>query len=199
MLLDAGCVACQDRSGPVCPSCQATLMRPGPMEIAGLDACRVRFRFDGAAKSIIAALKYRRQRRLARWLAAASHELVPRAADALTWMPSTPERRRSRGYDQAQELARELSRRTGVPLIELLHRSPADARQTGLSRAERQAGPTLSPAGRAPQFVVVVDDVVTTGSSMRSAASTLRSGGAQRVAAVALTATPFNDTELNMA
>lgn len=191
MFFDAGCAACGVRPGPVCRSCETLLVRhPGRVPIAGLDACRVHYLFDDRFRSLIAALKYRRQRRIAGWLASAAVDLLPIAADAICWVPATPERRRSRGFDQAQELARELSKLTAVPVRRLLSRHAGDHRQTGQDRAGRLTGPGLDAAAASPAFVVVVDDVVTTGSSLRAASETLRNAGANRVVGLALAATP---------
>jgi competence protein ComFC len=198
MLLDSGCVVCHKTPGPVCVTCKATLRPAGQLAVPGLDRCRVGFALDDHSRPIIAAFKYRRQRRIARWLANEFANLVPLSAEVITWVPATPERRRTRGFDQAQELARALSGLTSIPTVELLRRDSDDQRQTGRSRSERLAGPALRSVRAAPQFVVLIDDVVTTGSSMRSAAAAIRGGRRsdgdvaepQRIVGVAIAATP---------
>lgn len=198
MLLDSGCVVCHKTPGPVCATCKATLRPAGQLAVPGLDRCRVGFVLDDQSRPIIAAFKYRRQRRIARWLANEFAGLVPQSADAITWVPATPERRRTRGFDQAQELARALSRLVSVPAVELLRRDSDDQRQTGRSRSERQVGPALRSVRPAPPFVVLIDDVVTTGSSMSRAAAAIREGRRsvgevaepERIVGVAIAATP---------
>lgn len=190
MLFDSGCVVCRLARGPVCHDCHATLMRSTDVPVEGMSTCRAGFVLDDRALALIVALKYRRQRRMARWLARTLSDLVPRGADAITWVPATPERRRSRGFDQAEEFARSLGRLTGLPVVQLLSRSATDRRQTGLSRSQRQLGPTLTACRSAPSFVVAVDDVITTGSSLRAAASALRYAGAERLVGVVAAATP---------
>jgi predicted amidophosphoribosyltransferase len=79
-----------------------------------------------------------------------------------------------------------------VPCVEVLRRNPGRP-QTGRSLAERREGVDLSVkpgALRNARSVVLVDDVVTTGTTLRDAARAVRSAGAQRVAAVALARTP---------
>lgn len=198
MLLDSGCVVCHKTPGPVCATCKAALRPAGQLAVPGLDRCRVGFALDDHSRPIIAAFKYRRQRRIARWLANEFADLVPQSADVITWVPATPERRRTRGFDQAQELARALSRLTSVPTAEMLRRGSDDQRQTGRSRSQRLVGPALRSVSAAPQFVVLIDDVVTTGSSMRAAAAAIRGGRRsegdvaepQRIVGVAIAATP---------
>lgn len=197
MLFDSACAVCGEYRGPVCASCEVLLQpHPGRLSIVGLDSCRIRYVLDDRFRSLIVALKYRRQRRLAGWLAAAALELMPRAADAICWVPATPARQRTRGFDQAQELAKAFSTLTGVPARRLLVRQAGDGRQTGQNRQGRLAGPSLGATSGSPAFVVVVDDVVTTGSSLRTAAETLRVAGANRVVGLALGATP-NRLELH--
>lgn len=190
----------------MCEGCESRLSRVGgsqqqvPLQQHGrhpfcepahaLEQCRAALVFDDVSRPIIAALKYRRQHRLAEWLAEQAAVLVPQAADALTWIPATPDRKRQRGFDQGEELARHLSSYTGVPVRRLLDRHRSDRRQTGRTRTDRQAGPRLQARCHSPEFVVVVDDVVTTGSSMCAAAKELQVSGATRIIGVVTAATP---------
>jgi predicted amidophosphoribosyltransferase len=114
------------------------------------------------------------------------------AVDVVTWAPTAPGRRRARGYDQAEVLARAVARALGVPARGLLRRTDRAGPQTGRRRAERLArAPTFAVAARrVPARVLVVDDVVTTGATLHAACSALVAGGAESVRAVAAAATP---------
>lgn len=191
MFFEAGCARCATMPGPVCESCTAALRPIGPVVVDGLDQCHGAFLLDDTSRPLIAAFKYRNRRHLAGWFADAMAPVVPRGADAITWIPATPEKRRLRGYDQSRELAKALSARTGVPAIGLLRRHRADSRQTGLPRQARMAGPALSSRRPSPPFVVLVDDVVTTGSSLRVGANVLRAHGGLRIVGVVAAATPL--------
>ena len=201
MFFANACVVCDADAGPVCEACTSRLDRvDGPERRWSVPAgahpafeqCRAAFVLDDTSRTIVAALKYRNQHRLSAWFADQAVALVPQAADVLTWIPATPERRRVRGYDQGKELARQLSTLTGVPARPLLCRNRGDTRQTGQSRADRQRGPRLYSYRRRPavaEFVVLVDDVITTGSSLRSAVDVLVAVGVRRVITIAMAAT----------
>lgn len=108
----------------------------------------------------------------------------------VTWAPTTARRRANRGFDHARLLARPVARSLGLPCRGLLVRS-GSLRQTGRSAAQRRHGPRFETNGRVEGSVVVVDDVVTTGATLRAATEALRSAGATSVHGVALARTPL--------
>jgi len=98
-------------------------------------------------------------------------------------------RRRRRGFDQGELLARAIARRLGLPIRKALRRVD-DEPQTSRRRDGRLLGPQFAGGGRRLRFtptVLLVDDVVTTGSTLRSAAEVLRSRGAGRVCGLVAT------------
>jgi predicted amidophosphoribosyltransferase len=145
--------------------------------------------YEGAGAEVVAALKFRNARPVARHLAAAMAPLAP-AVDAVTWVPTLASHTRARGFDQGELLARAVARALGVPARRLLRRLDGPA-QRGRSRADRLGDPPrFAVARRPPRRVLVVDDVVTTGATLRSAAAALRAGGADEVHPLAAAATP---------
>lgn len=100
-------------------------------------------------------------------------------------VPLHPERLRERGYNQALELARPLSRILGIPIAHrLCTRRRATLAQTSLDGGERRRnlrGAFLPSLGEMPRHVAIIDDVVTTGTTVEELARTLRLAGVEVV------------------
>ena len=153
--------------------------------------------FAGRPRDVVLNFKYGNRRQLAHHLAGLlvnrllAEGVRPDDLDVVTWAPTSDTRRRKRGFDQAELVARRVAAQMGVPCRRLLARDGDSAAQTGLDRAARLHGPTFraSPAvvGRR---VLVVDDVVTTGSTLRSADHALVAAGAVSVLRSAVATTP---------
>jgi len=159
----------------------------GAVTVEGLDATWALLAYEGPGRQLVQALKYRNRRAPLAVLGRAMAGQVDERPEVVTWVPATPAHRRERGYDQAELLARRIGRDLAAPTRRLLRRG-ADRPQTGRTRAERLSGPTLCARRRAGGTVLVVDDVVTTGASLRAAAEVLRAAGAERVLGLALAA-----------
>jgi ComF family protein len=179
----------------VCPRCGLPLPCAGsrgrcPAAGAPWRAAWAPVAYAGPATRLVAALKFHGALPCAQLMAAqiavgAPPGLLTRGA-VLVPVPTHPARHRRRGYDQAAVLARALSRRTGLRLDMCLRRTGEAARQLGAGRAERlQAGRLdLRCRGTAPGVAILVDDVHTTGATLRAAAAALRAAGARDVVAV---------------
>lgn len=169
-------------AGPHCPLCAALLREAGR---PALERIVFATEYAGPAGSAIRALKFRRQRRLALPLALLLADAARRAGlapDVIVPMPLHVKRRRERGYNQAELLARPLARTLHAPLAaHALARTRATQPQTRLSRRDRLANvagafaltsPTAA-ALLAGKRVVLVDDVTTTGATLGAAADAL--------------------------
>jgi predicted amidophosphoribosyltransferase len=190
-----------------CDACRATLPRaPVLVPPTGCDLCRAVLAYEGTARKLVTGLKYVNDRAVLGWLAAGlAGLLVPPPGAVVTWAPTSARRRRQRGYDQAELLARAVARRWRRPCRALLRRAPGPP-QTGRSLADRLGGVPFVPAGGGgggrggrrsrPTHVVVVDDVVTTGATLRTAALALRSTGVVWIAGLAAAATPRHAQKL---
>lgn len=147
--------------------------------------------YEGGVRRLVGGLKYRAARTSIAWLSEGmAHLVVSARVDAVTWAPTSAERQRARGADQAELLARATARRAGVPALDLLERRRGPP-QTGRTRAERLAGPEFVARRDLPPLrLAVIDDVVTTGATLRAAAEALRRAGAGEVGGIAAAATP---------
>jgi predicted amidophosphoribosyltransferase len=172
-------------------------MAPPP----GVESVHAVLAYEDAGRDLITRLKYRNARSTVAWLAGRMAMLVATALTAagvaaaptttcVTWLPTSRERRVDRGFDQSELLARAVARRLGLPCRRLLVRDRGPP-QTGRSLTERRLGPPIRARGRAPANVVLVDDVLTTGSSARVATAALRRAGATHVMVVAAARTPY--------
>lgn len=195
MLLSVTCPVCGERGAAPCAACRARL-RPAPAlpPPPGVDDCRALLACVDAGRDIVARLKHGNHRTALTGLASAAATLVdPAEVDVVAWTPTTPDRRRSRGFDQSELIARVVARRLGRPSRGLLRRANGPA-QTGRSAAERWAGPSFSLRARPSPGtkVLLVDDVVTTGATVAAAAGCLRAGADGLVIVVlALARTPL--------
>jgi predicted amidophosphoribosyltransferase len=94
-------------------------------------------------------------------------------------------RRRERGYNQAELLARELAGHARQPWLDLLERPHATIKQHRLDRAGRlrnlRGAFVMRANARPPPTVIVVDDILTTSATLEACASVLREAGVLHV------------------
>jgi ComF family protein len=163
-----------------CPRCRR---RPAVISIS-----RAVGHYDGVLRAIVHALKYGRKRSLAHGLATRMRQHageVLDGADIAVPVPLHRCRLRSRGFNQAEELARHL----GLPVRNALRRVRPTPSQTDLPAAQRHANVLNAFAlsrtnGVRGLRVVLVDDVCTTGATLDACARTLRAAGALEVRAI---------------
>jgi predicted amidophosphoribosyltransferase len=185
MFLVRRCLLCGAVGEAPCDRCWARLAAGPSGPIPALLA------YEEDARFLLRRLKFGNGRAVVARLARGMAGLVePGWADVVTWAPTSAVRKRERGYDQAELLARAVARCLGVPCRAVLRRAPGHGPQTGRTRAERLDGPVFVGRRQVVGRVLVIDDVVTTGATLRSAASAIRALGAFEVRMLAAAATP---------
>ena len=146
------------------------------------------FEHAGDVRDAILQLKYQEKKEVSSSLATLmAAELANQdRCDVVTWAPTTVLRRQKRGFDQSELIARHLAAQLGIRHARLLRRSN-DGRQTGTSREERLARPSfVSRPGLQGKCIWVVDDVMTTGATLRASAEALVDSGVARVMCIAV-------------
>lgn len=195
----AVCAACQPRLPRLpagsCPRC-ADFSTAGALcgrclaEPPAFDRVLTPYLYAEPVDRLIQALKYRHHLHLAAWFGAQIHTAVLAALprpdfDLIVPLPLHPARMKQRGFNQALEIARPLARRFGLPLLpSTTTRRHDTAPQAGLPRQERQRnlrGAFECTADLSGQAILLIDDVLTTGSSAGELARVLKLHGARQV------------------
>jgi len=146
-------------------------------------------RYEEGAKDLLWKLKSDRALAAAHTIGRHCSGLLYDPANAIvTYIPTAPIRIRQRGYDQARLIARAVAQCSGLPMASLLART-SNSRQVGASRRVRHS--QLRHAYRLRNeylvknhTIILVDDVITTGSSIRIAGDLLAKAGAESVLAI---------------
>ena len=161
--------------------------------------------YEGRLRDIIHAFKYEGRRSIAKPLGALMREsgaVLLQDADVVVPVPLHPRRERARGFNQADDLARQL----GLPVARLLHRVryttsqielPADERHQNVrdaftlaripepgSHLRQGYGGQAGGQARIPAVIVLVDDVSTTGATLEACARVLKAAGVKEVRAL---------------
>lgn len=203
LALPAQCAGCRRDGAALCRECLPALdvrlgAEPGvpiglpadlPAPLLQLEWCAP---FTGVTRRALHALKYDGERRLAKHLGAAVARRWQRAGaagDVLVPVPASPDRVRERGYDQAALIAAEAARLLALPALGAVERTRATTAQFDLDRAGRASnlGGAFRAVRGAPiagRWIVLVDDVATTGATLGACATALLDGGAAAVSAI---------------
>lgn len=170
-----------------------------PSDRFPFDEVCVAAQFTGAAREAVHALKYEGRHAISGLMGAVMAEAAQRVdADVVIGVPLHARRRRERGYDQAQMLARAAARRLERPCsTRALKRARYTTQQVTLdaeARYRNVAGAFEAHDEVTGQTVVLVDDVLTTGATMAEAARTLKAAGAARAVALVFATASLGDT-----
>ena len=203
------CDACLAESVPfeaeiLCVQCRTPFVNRAPLDergccslcrlgMRGFDAAYSSGEYDGALRKLIHLFKYHGVFSLERTLVDRLSDALPREQhfDLIAPVPMHWWRRFVRGRNHAESLARALSKRTGIPFADPVHRQKLTPAQARVSRAERRRNVQGVFALRRPQDVkgkrvFLVDDVLTTGSTAGACAAAMKRAGAAHVAVITI-------------
>ena len=205
LALPATCPGCGAEGPPICVRCLPRVrsrvslpagtpfgLGEGPPEpLLQLEWCAP---FAGVVRRALHALKYAGERRLAEPLGeavAARWRVAGAGGSVIVPVPVHEGRRRQRGYDQAALIAAVAARELRLPAVEAVVRTRATEAQYRLDRRHRADNVrdafAVTPGARravAGRWVILVDDVVTTGATLCAAADALVAAGAVAVSGV---------------
>lgn len=198
LLFDRRCILCGDvlsadtRRAEICPDCAREVRSEyrfhGEIHIPGADGAAAALVYRGRVREALRRFKFGGRSNYASWFAAEMALVLSQHLDewrptCVTYLPLGPMRARERGYNQAELLARPIAQSLSMPCVSALRKRPFTARQSvqqdAAARRKNAAGSLLP--GRIPlagERVVVIDDIITTGSTAADAAHVLRSMGA---------------------
>lgn len=207
LLMPPACAACGRSGALLCSRCVNAFgvpSRPADCFLApdagvvvgdALSVAMAAFAYEGPMRRALAALKYTGASRLAPILARAAapslRQLLTLTGPAtLVPVPLHVERRRERGYNQAELAARCLARLVRVAMADPLERARPTTKQHRLNRAARlhnlRGAFVLRSGAMVPRTAILVDDIITTTATLEACASVLREAGCQAVYGFAL-------------
>ena len=195
LLFPPRCPLCGKLGEGICPDCAAKLPLVGQAQIVrrvGSFRCAAPLWYEGVAREGLLRLKFRGTRSAARFFG----ELLARCAaeefsgefDTVTWVPVSPRRLRKRGFDQARLLAEETCRLWDTEPERLLVKiadNPAQSSIWGGVSARRanvlgvyEVRPGANIAGKR---ILLIDDICTSGSTLKECVRVLEEAGAEGV------------------
>lgn len=200
LLFPTRCVFCRRLSGrgePVCKACRERYPDVPPAQrvrhLAGLD-CLAPLWYTGRVREALLRYKFRDRSGYAPVFGNFMRKCLDEnriSCDSITWVPLSGRRLRQRGYDQARLLAEAIAAAEGLSCEKLLEKERDTPVQSGMggreARRRNAAGAyrVPDPARVAGKRVLLVDDIVTTGETLRECARVLKAAGARSVTAAA--------------
>ena len=187
------CGVLLEKGALLCPDCQRELpWLSGPaaetqVELTG--SCVSALRYQDKVRSAIHGYKFQGRSARSKPFGTLVAQVVSDwglSAHLVSWPSLSGKRLRRRGYDQAQLLAREVGKELGIPVLRTVDKQDRPA-QSGLEgEASRRANllgayTAVAPENFQGKTILLIDDVVTTGSTLSECAKTLRLAGAGEI------------------
>lgn len=201
VLFDRTCILCgrvlpaEKHSAALCPDCAREVRTEyryhGEFSVPGADGAAAALCYRGTVKEALHRFKFGGRPQYAAWFAAEMAAVLAAQLDrwqptCITYLPLGFLRARERGYNQAELLAQPVAEAFSLPRTPLLRKRLFAGRQssrTGSERRESAAGSLLPGRGASVDGgrILVIDDIITTGSTAGEAVRMLKSMGAESV------------------
>ncbi|MBQ8599359.1 MAG: ComF family protein [Oscillospiraceae bacterium] len=205
LLFPRKCIFCGEimsGEGQVCFRCEENLPRlENPLcqeKMGQVERVYCALSYERRVPNAIAAFKFRGKSRLHRYfvkqmLLQMGPQLEDEGCDFMVCVPMYPTKERKRGYNQSALLAQELSVQLNIPCSDCLKKVKKTQEQHNLSGEARRTAQKNSYTCRPlhGEKVLLVDDICTTGETMKECARVLREAGASMVIGAAICSTPW--------
>ncbi len=191
------CAFCGEIIAPnhhCCKRCKSTFTICPPFSVSNLDVVFCFTEYSHSVARAVHLLKFKNQPQLAKLFAQLitlrfRQQILHFSPDCVCWVAMHPKKKYLRGYNQAELIAKELAVLLGLPSYPLLSKTAHTAAQHTLSAAQRKTNLTgvysaVMPTKTKGQRILLVDDVITTGSTMTECAKALIEQGAAWVGGV---------------
>lgn len=204
LLFPPQCIFCGETIAPgtkVCQKCAKEILPSGtvrcvPIPVNGREiSCAFLYPYEGKVRDSILAYKFHGQKQYAGYyaerLAKQVNEIFPEAGfDLVTSVPLSDERKKERGYNQSELIANPLADALHLPYVPCLRKIKKNQVQHLLNREQRVRNVRgvygLCGEDVKEKHILLVDDIVTTGSTLAECANVLFQGGAKKIACAAI-------------
>ena len=198
LLFPPKCIFCRElineKGSLICEKCQKELpytKNGGNLKGNFFTACVSPLYYEGSVRESLLRYKFRRMTVYAetygKLIAECAEEYIEGEVDIISWVPLSKKSLRRRGYDQARLLAEAVSEELNIPCMPVLEKHRHTKQQSRTGSAEKRRA-NISDAYRVidrelirDKRILLIDDIVTTGSTFSECARTLGMGGADKV------------------
>jgi len=207
LILPAVCISCDDplpeKRAVICSNCYNAMEKILPkhkesflerVEDKHFDNLFIKFQFSQVMQMLMHYFKYEGYMQIADYFVVSISEELKESYGIISCVPLHISKKRERGFNQSEIIARKVCQLMGKKWFEVLQRTRYTNSQTRLSRSERKANMKNAFSVNVDvkdKSVLLIDDVITTGATLNECARILKNGGARRVDVFAM-ATPVD-------